>query len=245
MHILVTRPETEALKTQRRLETMGHRVSLAPLLVIAHETPPLDLRGVQALVLTSRNSVGALAGRPDKEALLQLPAFTVGKGTGMAARDFGFDVAWEGDAGGAELSGRIAALLDPRAGALVHLSGDTIAFDLEQALAPLGFDIRRVVVYRSVPATALPADVAATLRDGDLDAVMLMSPRTAVAWLELVRAAGLEAAARRLAHLCLSPGVAARLHDLAPPAIHVARQPNEEEMLALAARLSSSSADSR
>jgi uroporphyrinogen-III synthase len=244
MHILVTRPETEALKTKRKLETMGHRVSLAPMLVIAHDLPALDLRGVQAIVLTSRNSVRALADRPDRTALLEIPVISVGKGTGTAARECGFNVAWEGDAGGAELAGRIASALDPRTGCLLHVSGDTIAFDLEKALAPSGFDIRRAVVYRSLPATTLPPEVDAALRHGNLDAVLLMSPRTAGTWVELVEAAGLKAEASRLAHLCLSPGVAARLLDLAPPVIHVARQPNEEEMLALVARLSSSSADS-
>lgn len=244
MHLLVTRPETEALKTKRKLETMGHRVSLAPMLGIAYDLPPLDVRDVQAIVLTSRNSVRALAGRPDRTALLEIPVISVGKGTGTAARDYGFNVAWEGDAGGAELADRIAAVLDPRAGCLLHVSGDTIAFDLERALAPAGFEIRRAIVYRSVPATTLPAEIDAALRHGDLDAVLLMSPRTAGTWVERVEEAGLEAAARRLAHLCLSPAVADRLRSLAPPVIHVARQPNEEEMLALVARLSSSSADS-
>ena len=60
MHLLVTRPETEAARTTRQLEAMGHRVTIAPLLEIVTETPPLDIRGVQALVLTSRNAVHAL-----------------------------------------------------------------------------------------------------------------------------------------------------------------------------------------
>jgi uroporphyrinogen-III synthase len=244
MHILVTRPETEAPRTTRKLEAMGHRVTIAPLLDIMTETPSLDVSGLQALVLTSRNAVHALAAHPQKDELTALPVLAVGKSTAAAARDTGLAVALEGDAGGAELATLIAARLDPKAGTLLHVSGEAIAFDLDQALAPLGFTLRRAVIYRSRPATALPSAVAASLRAGDLDAVLLMSPRTAAAWCALVDAAGLREKAQKLVHLCLSSGVADAVRSLEPSRIEIAVKPNEEEMLALAARLSSSSADS-
>jgi uroporphyrinogen-III synthase len=194
--------------------------------------------------LTSRNAVHALAAHPQKDELTALPVLAVGKSTAAAARDTGLAVALEVDAGGAELATLIAARLDPKAGTLLHVSGEAIAFDLDQALAPLGFTLRRAVIYRSRPATALPSAVAASLRAGDLDAVLLMSPRTAAAWCALVDAAGLREKAQKLVHLCLSSGVADAVRSLEPSRIEIAVKPNEEEMLALAARLSSSSADS-
>ncbi|MGA7116784.1 MAG: uroporphyrinogen-III synthase [Hyphomicrobium sp.] len=245
MHILVTRPETEAPRTTRKLEAMGHRVTIAPLLDIVTETPSLDVSGVQGLVITSRNAVHALAAHPQKDELTALPVLAVGKSTAAAARDAGFRVTLEGNAGGADLATLIANGLDPNAGILLHISGEAIAFDLEQALTPAGFTVRRAVVYRSRPASAMPAAVAASLRAGDLDAVLLMSPRTATAWCALVDAAGLSEKAQSLVHLCLSSGVADAVGSLNPSRIEIAVKPNEEEMLALAARLSSSSADSR
>jgi uroporphyrinogen-III synthase len=245
MHILVTRPETEAPRTTRKLEAMGHRVTIAPLLDIVTQTPPLDVSGVQALVITSRNAVHALTAHPQKDELTALPVLAVGKSTAAAALDAGFRVTLEGNAGGAELAALIADGLDPNAGILLHISGEAIAFDLEQALAPSGFTLRRAIVYRSRPAAALPSAVAASLRAGDLDAVLLMSPRTATAWCALVEAAGLSEKAQSLVHLCLSSGVADAVGSLNPSRIEIAVKPNEEEMLALAARLSSSSADSR
>lgn len=244
MHILVTRPETEAPRTTRKLEAMGHRVTVAPLLDIVTDTPPLDTSGVQALVLTSRNAVHALDSHPQKQSLTRLPVLAVGKSTAAAARAAGFTVALEGDAGGAELASLIASHFDPRAGTLFHISGEAIAFDLQQALSPAGFSVRRAVVYRSRPVTTLPPMVAVSLRAGDLDAVLLMSPRTAQAWCDLVEAAGLHKESQALVHLCLSSSVADAVRRLAPASIAVAVKPNEEEMLALAARLSSSSANS-
>lgn len=244
MHILVTRPETEAARTTRQLEAMGHRVTIAPLLDIVTEAPPIDTHGVQALVLTSRNAVHALGLHPQKQNLLALPVLAVGKSTAAAAREAGFSVALEGSAGGAELAALIAARFDPHAGPLLHISGEAIAFDLDEALAPSGFTIGRAIVYRSEAAAQLPSTVSDTLRQGKFDAVLLMSPRTAQAWCALVSAETLSAKAQLLTHLCLSPGVAAALQPLDPKRVEIAVKPNEEQMLALAARLSSSSADS-
>jgi uroporphyrinogen-III synthase len=243
MHILVTRPETEAARTTRQLVAMGHRVTIAPLLDIVTETPPLDTGGVQALVLTSRNAVHALSQHPQKQSLTALPVFAVGKSTAAAAREAGFMVTIEGTAAGAELAALIAARCDRQAGTLLHISGEAIAFDLAEALAPSGFSLRRAIVYRSTPAAQLPANVDNGLRDGKFDAVLLMSPRTSQAWCALAKAAGLDTHAQSLMHLCLSPGVASALQPLDPVRIEIAVKPNEEQMLALVARLSSSSAN--
>jgi uroporphyrinogen-III synthase len=244
MHILVTRPETEAARTTRQLEAMGHRVTIAPLLEIVTLAPAIDTHGVQALVLTSRNAVHALSRHPQKQSLRALPVLAVGKSTAAAAREAGFTVALEGSAGGAELAALIAARCDPNAGTLLHISGEAIAFDLEQALAPLAFTIKRAIVYTSEPVSQLAPSVSDTLRQGKFDAVLLMSPRTAQAWCALVAGEGLSGEAQSLTYLCLSPGVAAALQPLEPNRIEIAVKPNEEQMLALAARLSSSSADS-
>ncbi|OYW53999.1 MAG: hypothetical protein B7Y80_00780 [Hyphomicrobium sp. 32-62-53] len=244
MHILVTRPETEAARTTRQLEAMGHCVTIAPLLEIVTATPPLDIGSAQALVLTSRNAIHALSLHPQKQDLLALPVIAVGKSTAAAAREAGFTVALEGSAGGAELAALIAAHCDPSAGAMLHISGEAIAFDLEEALVPRGFTMRRAVVYTSEQVSQLAPAVREDLEQGKFDTVLLMSPRTAQAWCALVASEGLKAQAQSLTYLCLSAGVAAALQPIAPKRIEIAVKPNEEQMLALAARLSSSSADS-
>lgn len=241
MNLLVTRPETEARTTQRRLEAMGHHVLLAPLLRIAHETPPLHLNKVQALVVTSRNAVRALQVHPDWDRIAELPLFAVGGGTGEAARKAGFHTIAEGPAGGAELAELIAQSLDPNGGTLLHASGDVIAFDLAEVLLPLGFTVRRSIVYRSIASQELPEAVRVALREHSLDAVLLMSPRTSEIWVQLVRLADLETEARRLVHVCLSEAVAGPLRQLQGAVVQVAVQPNSEEMLALIAHLSSTS----
>jgi uroporphyrinogen-III synthase len=243
MHILVTRPETEAPRTKRKLEAMGHSVTIAPLLKIVTCAPPLDTADVQALVLTSRNAVHSLRGHREFESLRRLPVISVGRSSAEAARDAGFTVALEGDAGGAELAALITGHYEPEAGCLLHVSGEAIAYDLGAALAPYGFTVQRAIVYRGEPIDHLPHEVASSLRARKIDAVLLMSPRTSETWCRLVETAGLTSQAKALLHLCLSEGVAAALRPLNPARIDIAVKPNEEQMLALVAGLSSSSAD--
>jgi uroporphyrinogen-III synthase len=232
MHVLVTRPEGDAAGLKSGLEAMGHTVSLNPLLTIAYEAPSLNLHGVQALIITSRNGLQALARSSELDAARSLPVFAVGPGTGSLARDLGFKSVIEGPGRGEELVPLIASSLEPEGGPVLHISGDKVAFDMVGALTGVGFDVRREIVYRSLPATALDAQVAAAIKAGTVDAVILMSPRTANVFVDLATAAGLAAEAGQLRFYCLSAAVADNLAPLGASKVKVARLPNSEEMLA-------------
>ena len=235
-------PEEASRVMRERLEAMGHWVMMAPLLSISFEQSDIDLEGVQAIVATSRNAIRALETHPDKARITALPILAVGAGTGAAARAAGFSVLAEGKGGGADLAQLIVRVLDPQKGALLHICGDVVAYNLKAALVPKGVSVRRAVLYRSHTADALPDRVVQALRSGELDAVLLMSPRTAEVWERLVKQAGLASEAKALIHLCLSEAVARPARQLGAGIIRVAVQPNSEEMLALAGQLASSAA---
>lgn len=242
MHLLVTRPEPDARELRARLEALGHRVTIEPLLRIELVPDAIDLKGAQALIATSRNGLKALAESAVLPEALKLPIFTVGPATATLARSLGFARVTSGPASARELAPVIAALADPSAGPLLHLAGDVLATDLGAALQTAGFAVRQEIVYRSVPAHELSATTVEALSRGDIDAVILLSPRTAEIYAELIARNGLEHAARRLAHYCLSANVAAGLASLAPDEVAIAVQPNSEEMLALIARKAAQSA---
>jgi uroporphyrinogen-III synthase len=126
----------------------------------------------------------------------------------------------------------IAGALDPKTGALVHLAGETVAFDLKSALQAKGFTLRQPVFYRAVPATRLPAGVLSLLNAGTLDGVVLMSPRTAAIFAALVVRHDAVTQASRLDCYCLSAAVAQAVEPLKARAI-VAARPREEDVLAL------------
>jgi uroporphyrinogen-III synthase len=75
------------------------------------------------------------------------------------------------------------------------------------------------------------------IANGILDAVVLMSPRTAAVYAELVAAAGLTDGALRLNYLCLSQAVAQSLQSLGAVRADVAVKPNTAEIVSLAGRV--------
>ena len=230
MRILITRPAPDDAKQAEALRARGHEPVLAPLLDIKFEQPRLDLDGVQALIVTSRNALRALATHPQAKQLTLLPLFAVGEATAAAARDLGFAQVTTGPGKAAGLAERLRAELDPANGALLHLAGEDLAFDLASAL-PV-FELRQPVLYRAVPATALPEEALRALKAGKVEAAILMSPRTAEIFVSLLRKEDAMELGSRLICYCLSEAVAEAASPLGWRC-RVAATPQEEDILAL------------
>jgi uroporphyrinogen-III synthase len=233
MRLLVTRPEPDARRQAELLSARGHKPVLAPLLGIEPASDvSLEADSAQALIVTSPNSLRALASHRDLVKALQLPLYAGGEATAKAAAELGFKTVTTGPGTAEMLARLISAALKPNAGLLVHLSGETVAFDLKSALEAQGFRVRQPVLYRAVPATKLPDDALSLLSAGKLDGVILMSPRTAATFAALVVRHGAVAQASRLDCYCLSAAVARAVEPLKARVI-VAAHPREEELLAL------------
>jgi uroporphyrinogen-III synthase len=234
MRLLVTRPEPDALKLRALLEEHGHQATVEPLLQVSFDTAdPIDLEGVQALIATSRNALRALKSHPALAEARQLPLFAVGEATAKEARALGFEVVVTGAGTAQELVVHIVSALDPAAGLLLHLAGDVLAGDLKGALEEHGFRVLQPQVYRMLPATALSEDTVEQLAMGEIDGVILLSPRTAQVYAALMRKQGLASVARKAMHFCLSPAVARPLESLGTIRVQIAEIPRLGEVVAL------------
>ena len=233
MRILVTRPEPDASRQADKLGARGHAAVLAPLLAIQPVADvPLQLEGAQALLVTSRNALRALAAHRELAEALTLPLFAVGKATARAAHVLGFADVTAGPGTGAALANLVSEELQPEQGPLVHLAGETLAFDLKAALAREGFVVRQPALYRAVPAAKLPAEALSLLKEGKLDGAILMSPRTAGIFADLVLREDAVTQASSVVCYCLSEAVAESLTQFGF-AVRVAALPREEDVLAL------------
>jgi uroporphyrinogen-III synthase len=233
MRVLVTRPEPDARDEMEALAARGHEGVSAPLLVIElTKDVAIDLDDAQALIITSKNALRALAHHPALAAARMLPLFAVGESSARAARELGFIIVIEGPGNGAGLAELIANRADPQRGRLVHLAGETLAFDLKSALAARGFSVSAPVLYRAVPASELPERAVRCLRNGTLDGVILMSPRTARTFVALLERYGALTQGKHLVCYCISEAVA---EVLAPRGfrVRVAANKREEDVLAL------------
>lgn len=225
MHLLLTRPAGDNELLARRLRAAGHRVSIAPMLDIRSlGSAPLDDSAAAGLVLGSANAVRHGAARLTRR---DLPVWCVGPATADAARTAGFHDIRTGGGDGTELARLIVTQANPADGPLLYPCGKERRPEPERGLARAGFRIIAVPVYEACEVATLPGAVAEALARGDIEVVLLYSPRTARHFCALV-AADVRA---RLGFAVLSPAVARELGPDRRRAV-TAGAPDEESLLA-------------
>ena len=229
MRLLITRPRADAEELAARLAEADIESLIEPVIDIRFDTDTvLDLEGVQATLLTSRNGVRALtAATPRRD----IATFAVGDATARALGAAEFAEVESADGDVESLAALVIDRLDPSAGPLLHVAGSDIAGDLAGALEAAGFEVRRRVLYKAAAATELSAGTRQALADGDLDGVLLFSPRSAAIFVGLMNAAGLSDACGALDALCLSPAVASAAGDLPWRDVVVAERPTLQSLL--------------
>jgi uroporphyrinogen-III synthase len=239
MRSAVTRPDPQASRTAERLIAAGQAPLLAPLLVFRPlPSGPIDTTRFDALAITSRSAIAALAASaPDRagmEALRTLPVFAVGEATAGAARAAGFARVSSADGDAAALAALLAERLAPGA-RILHLTGADQAADLGALSRPHGLAVEVRIMYRMEAAGALPAPLAEAAARAEVDAVLVYSPRTAAVYADCLAASA--AAARRalvrVPHLALSERVAAPLRKAGIGEILVSPRPHEDAILTL------------
>ena len=231
MRVLVTRPKEDAAGLAEALTALGCEAVLEPLFHVEFmDTAALDLSDVHALLLTSANGARALSRR---DVSRELPVYAVGDATASAAREAGFEQVHSADGGVDQLAELVMDRMPPDAGVLLHVAGSEVAGDLGGALESAGYGYRRAVLYRAVPVKGLTAATVAALKDGDIDAVVFYSPRSAETCIELMRKARVVRAARELDALCLSAAVGEAASELTWRDVRVAPRPSQESLLSL------------
>jgi uroporphyrinogen-III synthase len=224
--VLITRPEHQAAATARRVAGLGYRPILAPMLQVHRRSAELpDDAG--ALLVTSANAVPSLPAWARHR-----PVLAVGDATAALIRRAGFPdvLSAEGDAQALAAATRRHV---PPGIPLLLLAGKDQGANLAQALSDSGWPVTRAEVYDAVPATTLPADATAALRQDAVHAALFFSARTALAFIDLVLTEGL---APHLAHTdacAISPRAGQALERLAWRQIRIAAQPTQDAILAL------------
>jgi uroporphyrinogen-III synthase len=230
VRLLVTRPEPDGARTAAALRARGHDVALAPLLRMEPVACDIADAYYGAVVMTSANAARAIATHPRCDALIGLPAFTVGGRSAQAARAAGFGDVRSADGNKEALVALIRAqYADSRP--LLYLAGEERAGELDHAA--VGAPVEMVVIYRAVAVERFPREIAAALSNGALDGVLHFSRRTAEAYLACANHAGIRDRALAIAHFCLSRQVAEPLAAAGAPTIRIASRLDEAAMLEL------------
>ena len=231
--LLLTRPHQDSVALADSLKDHGVDALIEPMMTIRmNEAPPLDLAGVQAILLTSANGARALATACPDRAARQLPVLAVGCATAQAARAAGFSAVAAADGDVDALAALAKERLRPEQGRLVHVAGRVSTGDLAHRLSGAGFDARRVPLYEAIAARALSPAARRALESQALAGVALFSPRTARLFAKLVSESGLESTARALTAFCLSQAVAVAAEPLSWQRVCVAAAPRQDALIA-------------
>lgn len=231
MRILVTRPGEDGVALAEILGAHGIESVIEPLLTIKQiEGAAIELKDIQAILLTSANGVRALARRTDRR---DIPVFAVGDATATTAKSSGFNQVHSAAGNVETLAALVTEMLKPEAGPLLHVAGSSVAGDLIGMIEAAGFKCTRKVLYEAVAERSLMTSTIAAIKDNHINAVTLYSPRSAEIFVELIRKARLIRSCQKITAICLSQAVVEKIDELHWQDVLVAPEPNQDSLLEL------------
>jgi len=158
--VILTRTAAQSDRLAKHLTDDGFEVIVSPLLSVEFLPPPSPrfFDGVQAVLLTSANAVGALENAPRSTLCL-----TVGQRTAEAAQDAGMANVQSADGDAKALAQLALSIVEKTLGAVVHLCGEHVTNSPLPPLKEAGFTVATHVAYR--------VDYGGTLNEAALAAI--------------------------------------------------------------------------
>ncbi len=185
MHILLTRPLEDCSEMIVKFKSLGHQVSHLPLLNIDKVNyEEINFSEYKGIIFTSANAVKFLEHRKiDKQILF----FCVGTATEKQARSIGFQnvIAAEGNV--ENLKELVLQNFDQNNGKLIYISGETISVDLDRQLVREGYNIKRIVNYRTIHNQNFDENFVKELKLNMPDMVYVYSQNSALSFLNFIK----------------------------------------------------------
>lgn len=233
--ILITRPQGDENELSEMLHEQDFRVIHEPLTDVLlrhdmrHEVQKALLGEPDAVIVTSRHGIQALALLTE---LRDVFVLCVGEATAAAAQSLGFDHV-------SAARGNVDSLVDyiaegyDEGSRFLYVSGEHIRADLSRLLPEM--QVQRIVAYETVSAEQFSDTLTEQLRRSQIDAVTLMSQRTAAIFVMLLTKAGLRDTTKHIRAICLSPAVAEPLAAHNWRGVHIAESPTLASLVDCAA----------
>ena len=228
MHILLTRPLEDCTEMILRLQSLGNQVSHLPLLnveEIKHED--IEFLEYAGIIFTSANAVKFLDVKKIDKNLL---CFCVGNATEKKARSAGFQrvIAAEGNV--ENLKELILQNFNQKLGKLIYLCGETVSVDLDKQLSKEGYDIKKIINYRTNHNEKFDENFIKTLRSNIPDIVYVYSQNSGLSFLKFIKLYQLESLWMNTNLMCIGEKTSAILNEIKWKKIFLFN-PGEEEFL--------------
>ena len=228
MHILLTRPLEDCTEMIIKFKSLGHQVSHIPLLTIDkvdyEQINFLDLKGI---IFTSANSIKFLDLKSIDKNLL---CFCVGSATEKKARSVGFQnvIAAEGNV--ENLKELILQNVNQKDGNLIYISGETVSVDLDQQLLKEGYNVKRVINYKTIHNQNFNDEFVNELKLKMPDMVYVYSQNSALSFLNFIKMHQSESLWMNTNLMCIGEKTSSILNEIKWKKIFLFN-PGEEEFL--------------
>ena len=228
MHILLTRPLEDCSEMIIKFQSLGHQVSHLPLLIIEKiNYEQINFSDFKGIIFTSANAVKFLDLKNIDKNLL---CFCVGSATEKKARSVGFQnvIAAEGNV--SNLKELVFQNFDKKNGRLIYISGETISVDLDQQLSEEGYDLERIVNYRTTHNQKFDENFVKELKLKIPDMVYVYSQNSASSFLNFIKIHQLETLWMDTNLMCIGEKTSSILNEIKWKKIFLFN-PGEEEFL--------------
>ena len=190
MHILLTRPLEDSVEMISKFNSLGHQVSHLPLLSVEKvDYKEINFSDFKGIIFTSANAVKFLdLKKIDKKVL----CFCVGNATEQKVRIAGFQNVITAEGNVENLKELILQNFGQKDGKLIYISGEIISVDLDHQLIKEGYNIKRIVNYRTSHNQKFDENFVKELRLKIPDMVYVYSQNSASSFLNFIKAHQLE-----------------------------------------------------
>ena len=228
MHILLTRPLEDCKEMIIKFKSLGHQVSHIPLLTIDkvdHEQ--INSSDFKGIIFTSANSIKFLDLKSIDKNLL---SFCVGSATEKKARSVGFQnvIAAEGNV--ENLKELILQNFNKKDGNLIYISGETVSVDLDHQLSKEGYNIKRIINYRTTHNQNFDDEFVKELKLKIPDMVYVYSQNSALSLLNFIKMHQSESLWMNTNLMCIGEKTSSILNEIKWKKIFLFN-PGEEEFL--------------
>jgi uroporphyrinogen-III synthase len=228
MHILLTRPLEDCSEMIFKFKSLGHQVSHMPLLVV-HKVKydSIDFSSFGGIIFTSANAIKFLDLKSIDKKIL---CFCVGEATEKKVRSNGFQnvIAAEGNI--ENLKELILQNFDKKNGSLIYISGETISADIDQQLSKEGYNVQRIINYRTSHNQNFDDELIRELKQKMPDIVYVYSQNSASSLLNLIKLHQLESLWMNTNLMCIGEKTSSILNEIKWKKIFLFN-PGEEEFL--------------
>ena len=228
MHILLTRPLEDCHEMILKFKSLGHQVSHLPLIDINKlEHEKINFFDYKGIIFTSANAVKFLDTKNIDKNLL---CFCVGNVTEKKARSIGFQNVIAADGNVENLKELILLNFDQKNEKLVYVSGEIISTDLDKQLIKEGFNIKRIINYRTIHNKRFDENFIQTLKSNMPDIVYVYSQNSASSFLNFIKVCQLESLWMNTNLMCIGEKTSSILNVIKWKKIFLFN-PGEEEFL--------------